>query len=337
MTETYRAIRLDRFAESFRAATQIVELPFGAPEPGEIAVRNAWCGVNGIFDTQSARDAVTYIKIGLPSLTGVEACGTVVAVGEGVEAFAVGDAVASVRFTGGYREANVAPASHFVAIPKATRDYLALVSSGVAAKLGLEHVGAVRDGETVIISAAAGGLGHLYVQLALLHGCHVIGVAGGPHKTQFLRDLGVHRAIDYKTENLADVLADEYRNRLDVAIDTVGGQVFDAMLDNLAPHGRLVVSGAAQDMAGGSGVGLAPRAVEKLYYKGASVRAFMNGLLAEYWADARQELFDLYEAGKIRVTFDSVEFCGLDAVYDAVERLTSGQSMGKVVVDLRAR
>lgn len=335
MIETYRAIRLERFADSFRAAADLVELPFGVPGAGEIAVRNAWCGVNGIFDTQIARNAVSYIQIGVPSFTGVEACGTVVAVGEGVTDFAVGATVASVRFTGGYREANVAPASHFVAIPEATRDYLALVSSGVAAKLGLEHVGAVRDGETVIVSAAAGGLGHFYVQLALLRGCHVIGVAGGSHKTQFLRDLGVHRVIDYKAENLAGVLNEEYRNKLNVAIDTVGGQVFDAMLDNLAPHGRLVVSGAAQDMSGASGLGLAPKAVEKLYYKGASVRAFMNGLLSEYWADARAEMFSLYQAGKLKVTFDSVQYRGIEEVYDAVERLVSGQSMGKVVVDLR--
>ena len=80
MTETYRAIRLERFATSFRNATEIVDLPITDPGPGEIRVRNHWCGVNGIFDTQMARNAVDYISFALPTLTGVEAVGIVEAV-----------------------------------------------------------------------------------------------------------------------------------------------------------------------------------------------------------------------------------------------------------------
>jgi NADPH-dependent curcumin reductase CurA len=77
-----------------------------------------------------------------------------------------------------------------------------------------------------------------------------------------------------------------------------------------------------------------PRVVHKLYYKGASVRGFMNGLLGEHWPAARLRLFDLYRAGKLRVTFDEPGFSGLSSVFDAVERLLSGQSMGKVTVQL---
>jgi NADPH-dependent curcumin reductase CurA len=124
---------------------------------------------------------------------------------------------------------------------------------------------------------------------------------------------------------------------LDVAIDTVGGAIFDAFLDNLAVHGRLVAGGAAQDLEGRPEIVTAPRIVHKLYYKGASVRGFMNGLLPELWPAAREKLFALQSAGKLRVTFDAMEFSGIEAVYDAVERLLSGQSMGKVTVDLAPR
>jgi NADPH-dependent curcumin reductase CurA len=328
------AIRLERFAECFRAATEIIELPSCPPGRGEITVRNIWCGVNGIFDTQIARNAVDYVKIAPPTLTGVEALGVVQAVGEEVADFSVGDAVVTTRFTGGYRLENTAPAATFCAVPAPDRVWLALASTGVSALLALEHVGAVRDGEVVAVSAAAGGLGHLIVQLAKLRGCHVVAVCGGADKAAFVRGLGADRVIDYRNENVASVLAAEYRNRLDVAIDTVGGSIFDAFLDNLAVHGRLVAGGAATDLQGRPEMVTAPRIVHKLYYKAASVRGFMNGLLPELWPAARAKLFALRKQGKIDVTFDAVPFCGLEQVYDAIDRLLSGRSMGKVVVRL---
>ena len=330
----YHAIQLDRFAGSFRAATSIVEMPLRHPGPGEVRVRNAWCGVNGIFDTQIARNAVDYVTVTLPTLTGVEAVGTVEAVGDGVSDLAVGDAVATVRFTGGYREVNVAPANHFARVPAATPEWLTLASTGVSALLALEHTGAVRDGETVAISAAAGGLGHLLVQLALRRGCHVVAVCGDARKAAFVAGLGAHRVIDYRAEDVADVLAAEYPNRLDVAIDTVGGGIFDAFVANLANHGRLVAGGAASDLDGRPEIVTAPRIVHQLYYKAASVRGFMNGLLPELWPAARDTLFALHRAGRLAVTFDEPISVGLAGVHDAVERLLSGQSMGKVVVAL---
>ena len=336
MTQTYRAIRLERFASSFRAATDIVTLPLTAPGPGEIRVRNRWCGINGIFDTQIARNAVDYVPVKPPSLTGVEAIGIVDAIGAGVSGFAVGDAAVTVRFPGGYREANIAPAANFAAVPAASREWLALASTGVSALLALEHIGAVKDGETVAISAAAGGLGHFLVQLALLRGCHVIAVCGGPEKAAFVRQLGAHRVIDYRAENVGTVLAAEYPGAIDVAIDSVSGAIFDAFLINMAHHGRVVLAGAATDLDGKPDLITAPRIVHSIYYRGVSVRGFMNGLLTEHWPAARERVFGLYRSGHLAVTFDASAFHGLEGVYDGVERLLSGQSTGKVVVELAA-
>lgn len=332
--ETYGAIRLERFGTSFREAADIVRLPLAAPGPGEIRVRNRHCGVNAIFDTQIARDAVDYVTITLPTFTGVEAVGVVDAVGEGVTGFAVGDAAATVRFTGGYREANIGPEAGFTKVPAATRDWLALASTGVSAMLALEQIGQLQDGETVAISAAAGGLGHFMVQLALLRGCHVIAVCGGRRKCDFVASLGAQRVIDYRTEDVAAVLASEYPRGIDVAVDTVSGAIFDAFLANIAYHGRLVVGGAAADLEGRPEVVTAPRIAHSIYYKGASVRGFMNGLLTPHWPAAREKMFALYAEGRIGVTCDDVPFTGLTGVYGAVERLLSGQSMGKVMVDL---
>lgn len=334
MSETYRAIRLERFAQGFREATDIVTLPLMPPGPGEIRVRNRFCGVNAIFDTQIARNAVDYVKIGLPTFTGVEALGVVEAVGEGVGDFAIGDAAVTVRFTGGYREVNTAPASSFARVPDTTPEWLALASTGVSALVALEQVGELKDGETVVISAAAGGLGHLLVQLALLKGCHVVGIAGGPKKCAFVSSLGAQRVIDYRQEDVGAVLAAEYGNRIDVAVDTVSGAIYDAMLANLAPHGRLVVAGAAADLEGRPELVHAPRIAHAIYYKCASVRGFMNGLLTAHWPDARTRLQALYAAGKIRVQIDEQHRTGLEGIYDAVDHLLSGASMGKVMVRL---
>jgi NADPH-dependent curcumin reductase CurA len=329
----YRAIRLERFASSFRGGADIVDLPHRAPGRNEISVRNLWCGVNGIFDTQIARNAVDYVRIAPPTITGVEAIGTVEAVGEGVESLTVGDAVATVRFGGGYREANTADATQFAKVPGPEREWLALASTGVSALLALD-VGEAKAGETVAVSAAAGGLGHLLVQLAKLRGCRVVAVCGGAKKCAFVKSLGADRVIDYRSENVGAVLGAEFKDSIDVAIDTVGGDIFDAFLENLGRHGRLVAAGAAADLEGRPEIVSAPRVVHKLYYKGASIRGFMNGLLTERWADARIKLFDLYRAGKLKVTFDDTPFNGLAEIYDAVEHLLSGRSMGKVAVNI---
>lgn len=332
---SYRAIQLTRFAESFREGCEIVTLPLRDPGPGEVQVRNLYCGINGIFDSQIARNSVDYVKIGLPTLTGVEALGVVEAVGAGVTALQPGDSVVTTRFPGGYRECNVAPESHFLKVEDDSPEWLALASTGVSAHMALNHIGQVRSGETVAISAAAGGLGHFVVQLAVQRGCRVVAVCGGQQKCDFARSLGAERVIDYRSEDVAEVLAREYPDQLDVALDTVSGAIFDAFLDNIAPHGRVVVGGAAADLDGRPEVITAPRVAHKIYYKGASVRGFMNGLLADHWPPARREVFALYRTGRLKVRFDEPRFTGLEGVFDGVERLLSGQSIGKVIVDLR--
>jgi hypothetical protein len=335
VTLTYKAIELHEFADTFRAGSRTVDLDRRPPGPGEVQVRNLYCGINGIFDTQIARNAVDYVSIGLPTLTGVEAMGTVEACGEGVTEFAEGDAVVTTRFPSGYREWNIAPAAGFIKVPDTRPEWLVLASTGVSAYLALTHIAQLKPGDTVAISAAAGGLGHLLVQIAKHHGCHVVAVCGGPKKTAFVTSLGADRAIDYKSESVADVLAQEYKDGLDVAIDTVSGSIFDAFLDNVAPHGRVVVSGAAQDLEGRPEIVTGPRVGNKLYYKGASVRGFMNGLLTDQWPTARAWMFDRFAAGDLKVVFDEQVFTGLEGVQDAIEHLLSGQSMGKVIARLR--
>ncbi len=334
MLKTYRALELQRFARTLADAADIVSVPIRPPAPGEAAVRNLWAGVNGVFDVQIARNAVDYVKVGLPCAMGVEAVGVVEAVGEGVATLSVGDAVASVRFGGGYREMNIAPESTFVKVDSADPAALILASTGVSAHVALNRIGEVKSGETVAVSAAAGGLGHILVQLARAKGCRVIAICGGPVKAAFVRDLGADVVIDYRARSVAEVLERDFKDAIDVAIDTVGGEIFDALAANLARHGRLVVGGVAQDLDGEVEIVSAPRIAHKIYYKGASVRGFMNGLLTEHWPAARTELAALVASGQLKPVADAEPFVGLERVYDAVDWLNAGRSMGKVVLKL---
>jgi NADPH-dependent curcumin reductase CurA len=327
---SYQALQLQRIADSFRSAADIVTLPVPEPRADEISVRNHWCGVNGIFDTEFARGKAGYMASAYPSFTGVEASGVVEAIGSDVKDFSVGDIVASMRFRSGYREINVASASQFCKLPFLGSESLALASTGVAALLALEHAGNLKDGETVAVSAAAGGLGHLIVQLAKLRGCHVVAICGGAEKARFVAGLGADCIIDYRAQDVGAVLSSHYRDAIDVAVDTVGGAIFDALVSNLAPHGRLVVSGAAQDMEHAEP---APRIALKIYYKAARIQAFQNGLVQHLWPGARDRLFALHRAGALNVTCGG-GFHGLASVYDAIEFLLSGRSVGKVAVNL---
>jgi NADPH-dependent curcumin reductase CurA len=94
------------------------------------------------------------------------------------------------------------------------------------------------------------------------------------------------------------------------------------------------VGGAAADLNGKTEIVSAPRIANDIYYKGASVRGFMNGLLTAHWPEARAKLFAMYAQGRIKVRIDEPCFTGLEGIYDGVERLLSGASTGKVMVKL---
>ena len=311
MSETYRAIRHGALCPELSARRPILsKLPLTAPGPGEVRVRNRYCGVNAIFDTQIARNAVDYVKIGLPTFTGVEALGVVDAVGEGVTGFAPGDAAVTVRFTGGYREANVAPGR---GLRQGARSQARMAGAGLDRGFGTGRAGADRrdqgrrDGRDFGGGGRAGAFAGATGPAARLP-CHRRGRRAAQSATSS-RSLGAQRVIDYKSEDVAAVLAAEYPKGIDLAVDTVSGAIYDAFLANIAYHGRLVVGGAASDLNGKPEMVTAPRIAHAIYYKGASVRGFMNGLLTPHWADARARLFALYREGKLKVCLDEPALC----------------------------
>merc|ERR1719410_1924622 len=118
---------------------------------------------------------------------------------------------------------------------------LPLMISGLTASIALEEVGEMRHGETVLVTAAAGATGQFAVQLAKLAGNHVIGTCSTKAKVDYLKSLGCDRVINYKQENVYEVLKNEYPNGINLVFESVGGKMFSDCLNNLAVKGRIIV------------------------------------------------------------------------------------------------
>jgi len=331
----YRKLIIRQTTGDFRSSTAVVEEAWRDPTAGEVVIRNEFAGCNAIFDKNLCRNAVRYVDVQPPFDMGIESVGRIVAVGAGVDDLREGDAVAASRLGSGYREYQVAAASKVIRVREPTPGILALIPTGISAMVGLERIGEAKSGDTVAVSAAAGGLGHFVVQFAKLRGCHVIGLTGSDEKIPLLRALGVDRPVNYKRENFREVLTREYPKGIDVAYDSVGGEIFDAFVDHVAFRGRVVVSGHTSDFDKEVEPVPQPRAYRKLYWKSASIRGFQNQAFPEYFDDSAKRILDLCYGGQLRALVDSTPFVGLDRVADAVEHLLAGKNAGKVVIRLR--
>lgn len=334
MANAYRKIVLHRLTGEFRSSTGIVEAAHTAPGPGQVVVRNRYAGVNAIFDQNLCRNTIRYVNVVPPFDMGVEAIGEVVEVGARVEGFSVGDAVTNVKLGAGYREYQVADVGKLIRVRESSPEILALMASGISAMVALERIADMKSGETVAVSAAAGGLGHFVVQLARRAGNHVIALTGSDHKAALLRELGADRVVNYRSESLREVLEREYPRGIDIAYDSVGGEIFDTFLDHLAMYGRLIISGHTSDFDKPVEDVPHPRVYRKLYWKSASIRAFQNPAFPQYFDDAAKRILDLYYRGELRALVDPTPFVGLEAAADAVEYLLAGRNAGKVVLRL---
>ncbi|MBP5973746.1 zinc-binding dehydrogenase [Brasilonema sp. CT11] len=331
-SKTYKKLIAKQFAQNFKSAIEIIELPIPEPAPDEIVIRNKFAGINAGFDTLICRGDVSYINLTPPFDLGVEAVGEVVTVGNHVKDFQVGDAVVTTVRGGGYREYQAINANLAVKVREATPEILTLMPTGVSAMVALEQVGEMKSQEVVLVTAAAGGTGHIAVQLAKLAGNHVIGTCGTDAKVELLEELGCDRIINYRTQNLNQVLKQEYPNGVNLVFECVGKQVFDTCVDNLAVRGRLVVVGFVSEYAKNLEQVTQARIYHNLFWKAASVRGFLMPLYKEYMTEARDRLLNLFYTNKLKVAVDSTVFHGIESITAAVEYLLSGQNCGKVVV-----
>ena len=188
---TYRALVAGSVGDSFRSVAKVVELPIPALAEGEVLVKVVYAGVNGGCETFRARGEFAFVgnKDAADGFAlGAEGVGVVAAIGDGVENVVVGDAVCFVG--SGFAEYTKAKAQMLWKVPQPTGEMAALRISALTACAMIELTGKVRPGETVLVTAAAGGAGHFAVQFAKMAGCTVIGTCSNAEKAKALCALG---------------------------------------------------------------------------------------------------------------------------------------------------
>ncbi|XP_012462972.1 uncharacterized protein LOC105782647 [Gossypium raimondii] len=338
LPQSFEKVVVHKLTHNFRDATHIVRAPLKLPiESGHVLLKIIYAGVNASDVNFSSGRYFLGNKKDLSSLlpfdAGFEAVGIIAAVGDSVSNLEVGTP-AAIMVYGGYAEFMTVSSKHILPIGRPDPEVVAMLTSGLTASIALEKVGQMESGQVVLVTAAAGGTGQFAVQLAKLAGNKVVATCGGKEKARLLKDLGVDRVIDYKTEDIKTVLKNEFPKGVDIVYESVGGDMFDLCLNALAIRGRLIVIGMISQYQGEHGWKPKnyPGLVEKLLTKSQSVAGFFLPQYSYLWKEHLARQFDLYSSGKLKVAIDPKRFLGLHSVPDAVEHLHSGRSSGKVVV-----
>jgi NADPH-dependent curcumin reductase CurA len=209
----------------------------------------------------------------------------------------------------------------------------ALGMPGMTAYFGLLDVGKPGEGETVVVSGAAGAVGSLVGQIAKIKGCHVVGIAGGADKCAYLtQKLGFDAAIDYKHEVVKDALKQHCPKGIDIYFDNVGGDILDAALARLAMRARVVICGAISQYNA-----TAPVKGPSNYLSLLVNRASMTGMVvfdyADRYAEAARAMAEWIAQGKLVALEDVVEG-GIDAFPETLLKLFRGENFGKLVLAL---
>lgn len=205
-------------------------------------------------------------------------------------------------------------------------------SAGMTAYVGLTEIGKVREGETVLVSAAAGATGSTAVQIAKILGARVIGVAGSDEKcTWLVDDLGADGVINYRTDDVAAKLKELCPKGVDVFFDNTGGPVLDAVLGRIANGGRVVLCGAISsynDHHKPPG----PANYLNLISRRASMKGFISWDSWGRWAEITDQLRAWVNDGSLR--YRTHIFDGLESAPDALNAMFTGDNIGKIVVKL---
>jgi len=299
-----------------------------APADGEVSLRVRYLSLDAAnrawMQGATYRDAI--------------AAGSVMAgaaVAEVVEskapAFSPGDLVFADT---GWQEYAVLPAKRLIALPK-IEPMTHLLSvygiAGLTAYFGLLKIAAPQAGETVVVSAAAGSVGSIVGQIAKIKGCHVIGIAGGQQKCEWLRsELGFDAAVDYKAGGVFKALRAAAPGGIDVYFDNVGGEIFEACLAHMRLGGRIACCGAISAYDGAAPT-TGPRGVPGLIVvKRLSVKGF---IVTDHFAEreaAIQQLRAWVAAKLLKVHEDVID--GLENTPGALIGLLAGENRGKRMV-----
>lgn len=298
------------------------------PEPGhgQILIRIDWAGVNR---PDALQRAGSYAPPPTASpLPGLEAAGTVAAVGPGVTGWRVGDELCALLPGGGYAEYAVTPAAHALPVPKGMglREAACLPETFFTVWSNVFLRGGLRAGEVFLVHGGSSGIGTTAIQLARAFGARVFATAGSAGKCAACEGLGAERAINYREEDFVAVLRAE--GGADLILDMVGGSYLPRNVRALRDDGRLVqiafLEGAKVEL------NFAEVMMRRLTITGSTLRPQSDLAKARIAASLREHVWPLLDAGRLAPVMDS-EF-PLDDAAGAHARLEASGHIGKIVL-----
>jgi NADPH:quinone reductase len=274
-----------------------MEVP--APGPGQVRIKQKACGINYI-DTYF-REGMYPSPVGMPFVPGNEGAGDVVAVGPGVTDIKVGDRVAYVAGLGGYAAERVLPADRAVKLPDSIgyEQAAGMMLKGMTVQYLINRTFKVEKGTTILMHAAAGGVGLILCQWANHLGATVIGTVGSKEKAELAKKNGCHHAILYRDEDFVAKVKEFTGGKLcDVVYDGIGKQTFPASLDCIRPLGMFVSFGSASGPIEAFNINI-------LQQKGSlfATRPTLNTYAAkrEDLLKTANDLFDKVESGAVKI------------------------------------
>ena len=308
---------------------ELITAPIPEPGEGEILIKSLWLSLDpymrgrmnagsGYAASQELDEVMVGAVVGrvLKSRTPAFAVGDLVEGPLGWQEYGISDGRNLRRV-----DSDLGPLSTAVGV---------LGMPGLTAYFGLLTVGNPKPGDTVVVSAASGAVGQVVGQIAKILGCRFVGTAGSQEKVDFIvNELGFDVGINYKTGNLTQALAEACPQGIDVYFENVGGDMFDAVINNLADFARIAVCGVISQYNANQPV-LCPRNTQMLVRHRARMEGFLVFEFANRYEHGRQRLANWIKEGKLIYKEDIVE--GIEKAPEAFIGMLSGANFGKLVI-----
>ncbi len=324
MTDMMRAIEITKAGGP--EVLQLTQRPVPVAAHGQVVLKVAYAGVNR---PDALQRAGLYAPPATASdLPGLEASGTVVAVGDGVAGLSAGDQVCALLPGGGYAEYVATPAAHCLPVPKglSLKEAACLPETFFTVWSNVFTRGGLKAGERFLIHGGSSGIGTTAIQLANAFGARVFVTAGSDDKCAACVALGAEKAINYKDEDFVAVMKGE--GGADLILDMVGGDYIARNIKTLANDGRLVqiafLQGAVTEL------NFAMMMMKRLTITGSTLRPQSDLAKARIAQDLREQVWPLIEVGKVAPVIDST-FELADAM-GAHTRMESSGHIGKIVL-----
>jgi NADPH:quinone reductase len=310
----------------------VAETQVPIPKRGDVLIRVAYAGVNRPDCLQRAG--------GYPPppdaspIIGLEVSGTIVALGEGVDAWRVGDVVCALTPGGGYAEYCTTPAAYCLPLPRGLSplEAASLPENYFTVWHNVFERGRLQQGETLLVHGGSSGIGLCAIQLAKAFGATVITTVGNAHKAAYCRDIGADHAINYRERDFAAEVAGITAKRgVDVVLDMVGGDYIEKNLKCLALEGRLVIIAFLR----GSRVEVDWRFImlKRLTVTGSTMRASPHQRKAAIAQALRERVWPLFETGRLKPVIYRV--FPLQEAAAAHALMESSQHIGKIMLAVR--